>query len=416
MTKINFFRKNFLEKYEENDLISAAEIGEKLLSEHWHNKNMWTTGYANDLFNLACVHEDLGNLERAAALYSDSASQISVAEGETLNYAERINNLSHVLIRLGLVEPAFFMLGNVASIRRRILGAQNPLYADSIYNLANAAADAGRKNDSIKYHKEALKIREKEFLTNDVVNSLHSLAFLHESSSEFEKAIFYAENAVKHSYGDYKSYAKACNYLATLYENSKKYEAALLLYDEVLEITKDEVGREHSAYLNVALRRANLLSLLNRPQESLAAHEEIRETFERVSGKKHIFYANCLRGMAMLHKTLENPARAEECILEAMKIRRTMYEDITLDVTFLIRLHLQENNPDKALEALIYALMCSGANSPEFSEMLNNMVDVFAQMKTHTTGDFINKMELLNDREKIRPILKKWEAWENGLL
>jgi tetratricopeptide (TPR) repeat protein len=235
---------------------------------------------------------------------------------------------------------------------------------------------------------------------------------LHEASADYDKAVTFAETAMRHSAGDDRTYAGACNYLAGLYESAKKYESALPLYDQVLEITSDEAGRDHSAYLNVSLRRAHLLTLLNRHHEALAAHEEVRDAFARISGTKHIFYANCLRGMALIHKTLRNPDRAEALILEAMKIRRTMYEDITLDITFLISLHLQENNPDKAMEALIYALMCSGQNSPEFSELLNTLVEVFTKSKTPATAEFIQNMELLNDREKLRPILNKWNAWE----
>lgn len=412
MTKINYLRKCAAEKYNERDLAAAAEIGEVLLREHWHNKNMWTTGYADDLFNLACVHEELGNLERAAALFSDSAAQISAAEGEGLTFAERVNNLAMVLIRLGIVEPAFFMLGNATAIRRRELGTHDPLYADSLYNLANAAADAGRRKDSLRYHLEALKIRENEGHTEDIINSLHSIAFLHESAREYEKAASYAETAMRYSAGDEQGLAGACNYLAGLYESCKKFDAALPLYDQVLEIAGGEAGRENSAYLNVALRRANLLSQLNRPHEALAAHEEIRDIFARVSGTRHIFYANCLRGMADLHKSLGDPARAEAEILEAMKIKRALNEDITGDIIFLIRLHLTENNAEKAIEALIYALMCSGADTREFSEMLDSLVGIFA-VQTPATTEFINALEHLNDREKLRPILKKWTAWEN---
>jgi tetratricopeptide (TPR) repeat protein len=413
MKKVDYLRKLFAEKYEEKNLDAAVETGEILLREHWHNKN-WTRGYADDLFNLACVHEECGNLERAAELYSDSARQISLCEGESLSLAERINNLATVLIRLGLVEPAFFMLGNVTAIRRRFLGEHSPLYADSLYNLANAAAEAGKRTESLKYHLQALKIRENEGHTADIINSLHSIAFLHEAASEYEKAVSYAETAMKHANCDSRGYAGACNYLASLYENSQKYEEALPLYDEVLQTTKFSVGREHSAYLNVALRRANLLAMLNRPHDALDAHEEIREVFAEVSGTQHIFYANCLRGMAMLHKTLNNPERAEELILDAMKIRRTLCEDITLDITFLIHLHVQQDNSEKALEALIYALMCSGSNSPEFSDFLDMMAEVFAQKETPVTNEFITAMEVLNDREKLRPILNKWAAWEKG--
>jgi tetratricopeptide (TPR) repeat protein len=413
MTKINFLRKTWAEKYNEKDLSSAIEIGEVLLREHWHNKNFLSQGYANDLFNLACAYEEVGNFERAAELYSDSARQISAIEGENLNFAERLSNLARVLMLLGISEPAFFMLGNVMNIFRRE-GVHNLLYADGLYNYANAAADVARKDEAIDCHCNALEIRKKNNApTEDIVNSLHSLAILHESDAEYEKAATYADAAVKYSFGNSRNHARACNYLAGLYENSQKYENALALYEKVLRLAKHEVGKQHSSYLNVALRRANLLSLMNRPHEALAAHEEVRDVFASVSGKRHIFYANCLRGMAMIQKNLNNPLDAENSIMEAMKIRRAIKEDISLDIAFLIRLHLHENNVEKALDALIYALMCSSTES--FGELQNLLAEIFDKTKTPSSSDFINTIELLNDKEKLRPIIQKWTAWENEI-
>ncbi|MCL2456115.1 MAG: tetratricopeptide repeat protein [Defluviitaleaceae bacterium] len=411
MTKVNFLRKIRTEKYNENDLSSAVEIGEVLLREHWHNKSFFTRGYADDLFNLACLHEEIGNLERAAELFSDSARQISAVEGENLNFAERLSGLARVLMQLGICEPAFFMFGNVVNIFRRE-GVQNLLYADCLYNYANAAADIQRKSDAIECHAQALEIRKKnQAPAEDIVNSLHSLAFVHEADSEHEKAAFYASAAVKYSFGNNHNHARACNYLAGLYENSQKYENALALYEKVMRLVKREVGKQHSSYLNVALRRANLLSLMNKLHESLDAHEEIRDVFARVSGTRHIFYANCLRGMAMLQKNLNFPADAENSIMEAMKIRRTMKENISLDIAFLIRLHLHENNIEKAFDALIYALMCSSRE--EFCEFQNLFTELLSITKTPTSGDFVNTIELVNDKEKLRPIIQKWTAWEN---
>jgi tetratricopeptide (TPR) repeat protein len=415
MTKINYLRKCFTEKFNENDLNAATDVGEALLREHWHNKNFHTVGYANDLFNLACVYDERDCLERAAELYSDSARQIAVVDGEQIPYAERISNLACVFARLGMTEPAYFVLGSAASIFSRTLGTNHPRYADCLYNLANIASDMGRRNEALRFHREALKIRQNEGHTDDIINSLHSIAFLYEAAAEYNKATHYAEAAMKQSISKSAAFVSACNYLAELYERDKKYDNALPLYDQVLEAALGETGREHSAYLNIALRRANLLALMDRPEEALSAHEEISTTFAKKSGTNHMFYANCLRGMAMLHKTLKNPTRSEELILEAMRIRRKMQEDITLDITFLIRLHLHENKPDKALEALIYALMCSGAQSPEFSELLNSLVDVFSRTENSSTHEFIDAIELLNDREKIRPILNKWAAWEKEI-
>ncbi|MCL2197943.1 MAG: tetratricopeptide repeat protein [Defluviitaleaceae bacterium] len=414
MNKINYLRKVWTEKYEAKDLAAAAKIGEVLLDEHWHNENIHAKGYANDLFNLACVYDELGDLERAAELYSDSANRLvgeNLSGSERLQYSMRINSLATTLIRLGVKEPALFMLGSVAA-GLHSEDKNNPLYADALYNLGNASAETGFKKEAIRYHLDALKIRENEGHIEDIIHSLHSLAFIYEAMDDYGEAISYAETAMSYAVTDDHGYARAVNYLASLYEGALKYEKAFPLYDRVLEIAEKEVGREHSAYLNVALRRANLLALLDRHEEALSAHEEIRVVFARVSGKKHIFYANCLRGMAMLHKTLNHPDEAEALILEAMKIRRNIFEDITLDITFLIRLHLQESNPTKALEALIYALMCSGSDSPSFPELLNILVEVFSKTEMPDTMGFLDSMEVLNDKEKLRPIIAKWTEWE----
>ncbi|MCL2223941.1 MAG: tetratricopeptide repeat protein [Defluviitaleaceae bacterium] len=412
MTKINYLRKCAAEKYNAQDLAAAVEIGEVLLREHEHNQNIFSSGYANDLFYLGGIYEELGNLERAAMLYSDSAAQVSASESEQLTFAERIDSLATVLIRLGVAEAAFFMLGNATAIRRKKLGTASPVYADSLYNLANAAAEIGRRSDALRYHLEALQIRKSAGIIEDIINSLHSLAFLHEAAEEYDKAILYAEMSMKFIGKTDKNYASACNYLAELYDNNKRYEDALLYYDHVIEIVGEEAGREHSAYLNVALRRANLLAKLERSQESLVAHEEICEIFARVTGTKHVFYANCLRGISMLYRRLGEPVRAEEFILEAMKIRRALFEDITLDITFLVRLHLGENNTEKALDALIYALMCSSADSPDFPELLHALVSSFKGQDELKT-EFLNTIQHLDNREKLRPIINKWEQWES---
>ena len=115
--------------------------------------------------------------------------------------------------------------------------------------------------------------------------------------------------------------------------------------------------------------------------------------------------------MASVHKTLGNYDLAAALILDAMKIRRTLNEDITPDITFLIRLHLAQNNQEKALEALIYSLMCCGADSPAFPELLSILAASFTKADT-AADDFKNAIEMLNNREKLRPIMNKWAAWE----
>jgi len=412
MTKISYLRKLAAEKYSAGRFAEAAKIGEILLAEHWHNKNFQTDGYSADLFNLACYHDELGNLERAATLYSDSAAQISFAQGESLPLAERLNNLATVLIRIGIPEPAFFMLGNAADIRRRLLGTSHPLYADSLYNLGNAAAEIGRKEDSLRYHREALEIRENEGHTEDIVHSLVSISFLHKANAEYDEAIQFADSAIRFAVTCDESYAGINSYLAELFVACKKYEDALPVYDRALETIASAVGRNHSAYMNVALRRASALSRLNRHREALVAHEEVLEIFDRVSSTKHAFYANCLREISMLHHRLGEPSLAVDTLLEATKIRRRLMEDITQDMAFLIRLHLGENQPEKALEALVYALMCAPGEK-ELPALIGSIAATFND-NSEIREEFMDTIVRLNNRELLRPILQKWEEWEKS--
>jgi len=415
MNKVNYFRNRVAEEYDENNLQQAAEVGEALLREHWHNKNFWTKGYADDLYNLAIIYDDLGVLERAAELYSDSARQISSVEGEGLEFARRLTGLATVMGRMGIKEPAFFIHGQVTSICRTELGNRDPQYADSLYNLANAAADTGRRREALRYHMDALRIREQAGKTGDVVNSLHSVAFLYESTNEYEKAAAYAEAAMKLSDDDEESYASSCHYLAGIYEQCSKYEQALPLYDRVLEIAQDKAGREHSVYLNVAFRRANLLAKMNRPREALEYHEEVLEIFKKISilGESHLFYANCLRNMAILHKDLNETGKAEALMLESMKIRSSADEDIVQDIIFLIRLYLNDGESDKALEALIYALMRSDSNNTDFASLVNALSDAFKQPDAINASEIMEAMEALNDKSKLAPIINKWTNWES---
>ncbi|MCL2049874.1 MAG: tetratricopeptide repeat protein [Defluviitaleaceae bacterium] len=198
MTKIDYLRKNLAEKYNEHDFFSAVQIGEVLLREHWHNKNMWTKEYADDLFNLARAYEELGEYNRSAELFSDSARQISETEGNGLDFAERLSGLGRVLIRLGAYEPAFGMLKDAKDIRRNELGEAHALYADSLYNCAIAACEMGKPDAALSFHAQALHIRQRiNAPAEDIVNSLHSMAFIHKNANEYEEALTLYEEAYR---------------------------------------------------------------------------------------------------------------------------------------------------------------------------------------------------------------------------
>jgi len=298
------------------------------------------------------------------------------------------------------------------------LSRQSVIYANSLYNLANAAADSGRKREALRYHMDALKIREKLAERtgdiSDVVDSYHSMAFMYESDNECEKAAAYAEAAMIVAEGEEDLYISACHYLAELYERVEKNSDALEVYDKLQEVILRQASREHSVYLNITSRRANLFAQMNRPKDALSCHEEICEIFRSTIGTNHIFYANCLRSRGIIHIVLNQDDEAEPLMLESMKIRRDI-DEITTEIFFLLNMYMRNKNHEKALELLVYALMRSDEDNPECSKLIDNLTHAFSSEITKISAEeMIPFIKDLNNKEKLLPIMSKWSAWETS--
>ena len=252
MSKINYLRTRMHQEYKNRKLPEAANLGEALLSEH-NSRPEPTQGFADDLFNLALIYDEMNHLEKAAALYSESSAYLEYNDFAGLTL--RCGNLAAVLARMGALEPAFHFFYQTMHISERFLGTSHPSYADSLYNLANLSATASLTQDAVKLHTEALEIREKTGISSDIMHSLHSLAFIHEEEGDYKKAASYAETALKSASKD--DYASACSYLAELYENSHEHKKALALYEDLLEQLA-KFGCTHTDYLSVLCRKAFL--------------------------------------------------------------------------------------------------------------------------------------------------------------
>jgi tetratricopeptide (TPR) repeat protein len=425
MNKITYFRNRVNEQYQNANLADAAEAGEALLREHWSNQIDYGIPYANDMFNLALVYDDMGVWERALEMYAESARLVHDEEGDSLAFVSRMNNMAALLSRLGKTEHAYRMYAHMTAILRLCLNPAEPALADGIYNLANAAADVGRKEEAKRLHEEALRIRRKSGESKDAVHSLHSLAFLYEGEKSGERSLKYAKDAVSlaqsslegpdiplHEVSEREhSYYSACFYLASLYENRGDFKKAQALYEAILDWTHSQGGDCHSAYLNVASRLANNLTNQKKYREALSIHQEIARNFKKTAGESHLFYANNLRNMALLHKKLNERDQTERLMLLSIKIRRTGVDDITADALFLIEMYLAGNQPDKALEMLVLVLMNTDEAQSGYNDTLNALAEAFARAG-HTHLDTLPKaMEELCKRDKVQTIIQKWSKW-----
>ncbi|MCL2501301.1 MAG: tetratricopeptide repeat protein [Defluviitaleaceae bacterium] len=412
MGKIEQFRKRVAEQYHAFDLEEAVKSGEALLREHWNNQSMMTLGYAQDIYNLARVYDELGDFERAVELYTDGAQLFSRhCVGDATAYTNCLNNLAAALYDMGLEGPSAHLFGQLVSVKRFFKHEQDEAFADSLYNLANSATDKVFEPLARSLHNEALAIRRALNNAQDVVDSLHSLAFLHEEKEEYEKAVALAETAMQLAHGD--DYTCACHYLATLYDAWGQYDKALPLYDEVMDLTRERVGRTHRSYFEVAFDRAQLLNRMGRPREALTILAEIRALYESMEDTAPYAYTKCLRNIADLYKQLGEYNRAEAVLMRSLKINRKQNEDMTEDVADLIKLHMHCDDNRKALEVLVYSLMHSEANGPGLAELLIKLAEAFNPSTDPAPDIILNAVREMNDRAALAPIIDKWRRWEN---
>ncbi len=411
MNKISVLRHLIHEQYESQELADAAETGEALLREHSLNPAEKGMSYADDLFNLAYIYDTLGVWERAVSLYYASAREVIAMDGGSVDFAYRLNNLAAVLSRQGFSGNAYHIMSRAVEIFFDAFGEDDPQLADGLYNMANISEEVGKLPAAVELHQEALRIRKNTGNASDLVNSLHSIAFIYEKTNDNKQAVQYASAALNAAQGD--DYCSACYYLAELYSSDKNYDSAVKLYREVLKWMDDRVGRTHSAYMNVALKLANTLAQFDKPKEALELFEEVHRSFREINGEIHLFYANCLRGMALIYEQLNRFDEAEEYMLKSVKIRGGCCEDNLEDLLFLLDMNVNCGERDKALDLIVYLLMRFNKNDERFSAAL---YDAFSKMDSKHVNALMPMLEDLNNRELLAPVIKRWEDWEKGEL
>jgi tetratricopeptide (TPR) repeat protein len=400
------------EQYQNFHLEDAATTGEALLREHWNNHSMSTLGYARDIYNLARIYDELGDFERAIELYTDGAHLFSKhCNGDATAYTACLNNLAAALYDMGMEGPSVHLFGQLVSVKQLYGHEQNEAFADSLYNLANAFTGKNHTVLALRLHKEALDIRRQSGNTQDVVDSLHSLASLHEDKEEYEKAVALAQTAKELAMGD--DYACSCYYLAKLYENWGQYDKALTLYGEVMDLTRERVGRTHHSYLDVATRRANMLDKTGFPRQALTLLSEVRAVYEGMEFNHTDLYNQNLRDIAGLHKQLGDYEQAEATLLHSLKISRKNNENLTEDIVELIRFYLYRNDNVRAMEMLVYALMHSDSKGPGLESLLFRLAEAFNPTTDPAPDIILNTLREMNDRVTLAPILEKWKKWES---
>ena len=410
MNKIAYFRKLVREKYEMRAFPDAAAIGEALITEHRITNAASGAAYADDLFNLARVYDEMGAAERATSLYMESVNKIVAEQGDTAPLVIRLNNLGAMLNKRGSADAAYRVFLHAAVITRGAEATDESKTADALYNLANAAADAGRREEARNLHKEALSIRERIGAPNaDLVHSLHSLAFLFEDAETIEQAIAYADAAKAKALGT-DEYFGACYYLAELLSAGRKHAEARPLYEAVLDWIEGEGGTGHSAYINAATRLAHSIAGAGEEREALSIMNSVLETLEKRLNGDYLCKAGCLWNLAALHRKLGEPEEAARLAYGSMMIKARLIgpgsRETLADAMLLTEIYFESGLLDKAVETLVYILMHS--DFADAKESAQKMLGMLGRSGSKNLSEFARLLEKLDDPAELSRIMDIW--------
>ena len=414
MNKVEYFRNRFADEFYNLEYTKAVETGKKLLFEQAHINRVGTENYVRDMFNLALAYENAGDVDSAIEVLRGSVWYSSYLDNEGLLFAKCLTGLATLLSDTGHGDTAYFMLAKACEIHMIKFGENDPKLADSLYNLANAASDIDMPAFALHHHLRALKIREKTENKEDIINSLHSIAFILESTESYDEACSFAKNAVEHAQelDDELTYAICCTYLGELYAKCENYDDALDMYciatDEIEYVT----GKEHSVYLNSAFVKATILAKMSLFEEAVYSYREILDIFENYLGTRHLFYANCLRNLAIAYDSCGDAFMGKITMMDSARIKRQLNSCAVLDVVFSLRLSLRLGLMDEALKTLVYALMCLKSSSWSYEEGRKLILSVISSECINEKAVFFDSLEQLENSGKLEEIIEYWQNWE----
>ena len=414
MNRIDYFRGLVEESYNNKDYNKAKEICELLFREQYSISPIKNLGTADDLYNLAVICEKLDDHAKAVEYYTASLRLIFSIEGLSRRYAERLRTLAVLLGEIGKQDVSLRIHFQYMDLVKELYGGRSIEYIDSLTNAANAAIDSNLEHIALGLLEKANPLIKKYGTPSEHVTNLLSLSNIFVRDESKESAIKFAEDAleVAERHLSREEMASISFYLAGLHESYNDYNDAMEMYDLSIDLITQAVGPEHSAYVIMLFRKANFLVNIESYEESLILFSEILDLYQRKYGKFHVFYTKCLRAMSSVYTSLGDKEKAEETLIETIKIKRWIGDDVFLDLVYIVRFYLKENRLDDAKDMLIYSLICANAQDSTFDVMLETMAENFSDLGDSGEHILADTIVMLENLPSLDEVTKKWMEWE----
>ncbi len=237
--------------------------------------------------------------------------------------------------------------------------------------------------------------RQAPSATVDLARSLNNLATLYRSMGRYESALPLYEQALEicqTELGDrHPDTATSLNNLAALYESMGRYESALPLLEQALEIRQSSLGDRHPDTASSLSNLAALYRLMGRYEAALPLSEQVLEIYQTELGDRHPTTASSLNNLAALYESMGRYESALPLYEQALEIRQSSlgdrHPDTATSLNNLALLYYSMGRYESALPLYEQALEIRqtelGDRHPDTAGTLFNLAGLYHKTQQH---------------------------------
>lgn len=217
------------------------------------------------------------------------------------------------------------------NLTKKIFGGNDPVFAQSLEELATINSDYGNNSEAVELQSEAVKIYKKLYgdQSEDYARALGSLVYYNYQIGNYIEALKLEKIAIKirqELFGDDSpEFAGSADNLANCYAANGNYEAAVRLEKTAMKIFKNLYGEEHADYAYALSNLANFYSTMHRNDDAIEMGTRAMEIRKKLYGDNHPIYAISLVNLAYYHYEKNNCNEAIKLVSMACKIYKNVY-------------------------------------------------------------------------------------------
>ena len=292
----------------------------------------------------------------------------------------------------GRYDEAVPLFEGVIETLQRIMGADDPVLAETIHDLAVLYYYKGDDARAEPLSRRALAIQERvpEPEHSRIAASLNLQALICFNRGEFAKAepLFQRALAIKERSlkGDHPSLAYYLNNLARLYQNGGNYEKAEQLYQRAVTIRENGLAPDHPLLAQSLFDLANLYYDSGEKTKAELLHRRALAIRERSLGPEHQYVAESLSELANLYRDRKDYVKARTLYQRALAIQKLTEKRhrpvLAITLFNLARLYVKTGEPVKAEHLFQRALdifeNSLGAEHYRVAAVLNHLAALYA--------------------------------------